>query len=367
MKSAKRMKSTKTTVLIILVILSFTISLVGCDRQSFFAPLWQEDTPDPPSEPSEDAMTDGTDPTPDPPAPIFYNQLTGLVCDEALSSYRPISVCIGNFDGTRQEGLSLADVLIEAPIDGGATRLWAMLGTPSAAAKLSSVRSVRDYMMPLARSFGSITAYAGTTDTPGASNTPFSGDTLDYIHHNLSSTFTKEGDTLSVDGNALLSAAGNMGYTTKAKATLPYALTAPNETRHPTGNRISSIHFSFSEGNTVDFSYREDTGLYARSQNGEAHTDAANGEQLAFQNVILLFHNVNYYHSADGTSFSLDTAAGGDGFCYTGGGVVGVKWRADANGEIAFFDTSGNPLTVNRGKTYIGMLRITDSTSVIAK
>ncbi len=362
------MKNTTTAVLFILVIFSLMLSSTGCDVKSFFSPPWQEEAPDEPA-PDKDAISDAVhpEPKPEPPAPIFYNQLTGLVCDEEFSSDRPISVCIGNFDGTRQEGLSRADVVIEAPIDGGHTRIWATYGTQSAVEKISSVRSARDYMMPIAHAFGAITAYAGTTDTAGAPNTPFKGDTLDYVHHNLTSTFVQAEDSLSVSSGALIQAANGMGYATKASAKLPYTLTAPDVPVVPSGNSISSVSFSFFEGKTVGFSYQEDTKLYIRSQNGKTHVDGATEEPLTFSNVILLFHNVNYYHSADGTSFVLDTAAGGNGFCYTAGGVTSLKWQADANGEISFYDASGSSLSVNRGKTYIAMLRVTHSTSVIAR
>lgn len=362
------MKSTPTAVLFILVIFSLMISSTGCDVKSFFAPPWQEEAPDEPA-PDKDAISDAVQPEPeqDPPAPIFYNQLTGLVCDEEFSSDRPISVCIGNFDGKRQEGLSFADIIAEAPVDGGTTRMWAMYGAPSAAQKITPVRSAREYMMPIVRSFGSIAAYAGTTDTAGASNTLFTGDTLDYVHHNLTSTFVQAEEGLSVSGSALIQAASGMGYATESQVKLPYTLTAPDKPLQSVGNSISSVSFSFFEGKTVSFSYQKDTKLYTRSQNGAAHVDDATKEQLAFSNVILLFHNVNYYHSADGTSFALDTAAGGNGFYYTAGGVTSLKWQTDANGEISFYDPSGNSLSVNRGKTYIAMLRVTDSTSVIAK
>ena len=245
--------------------------------------------------------------------------------------------------------------------------MWAIYGAPTLATKIASVRSVRDYMMPIARSFGAITAYAGTSDAAGAQSVPLSGDSLDCVHQNLSSSFFGNGNTVFTNGSALLSAANTMGYATKATVTLPYRLAEPDMPLPSVGNRISSVSFAFSAGNTVSFSYDEATGLYSRFQLGEAHMDAGNGEQLAFRNVLLLFHNVNSYHSADGTSFSLDTDAGGEGFCYTGGGMMRVVWRKDQSGSISFYDTNGDALALNRGKTYIGMLRITDSSSIIAR
>ena len=358
MKSAKRMKHKSTTVLFILVILSLTFSCVGCDRQSLFAPLWQE-TPIP--EPDRDAMSDGTEPEPEEPAPIFYNQLTGLVCDEALSSYRPISVCVGGFDELRQEALSLADVVVEAPISGGLTRLWAIYGTPSAATQISHVSPAKDYMLPIADSFGAITVFAGQEATHDSAYPYPTRDRIDSTDARVSDAFRASNGVIFTDGASLLSMAERLGLPTLGAISLPFVFPVPDTAYAPCGNAISSIRFSFSEGNTVSFSFDPSTGVYTHASN------SASNDSPCFNNVLLLFHNVSYYHSTEGTSFSLDTAAGGTGFCYTGGTMTTVTWQADENGLLSFYDAEGTPLTVNRGKTYIGMLRITDSATVIAK
>ena len=116
----------------------------------------------------------------------------------------------------------------------------------------------------------------------------------------------------------------------------------------------------------MDFNYDAENNVYLRLQRGAPHTDL-NGTQLSFTNVLLLFYNVSYYHTASGTSYTLDTAAGGTGFCYTGGSVTSLEWKYDNTGNLVFTDDRGEPITLNRGKTYIGLLKITDSISVVAK
>ena len=324
-------KSIWTTLFILLTVLSLSVSCVGCSYFSFL-PSLGGGTNTPP-----DTEGDGSTPTvtpPDPQPTIYYNPYTGLACDEAILSCRPISVCIGNFDGKRQEGLSFADILIEAPIEGDKTRLWAIY-----------------------------------TDTAGTSATPYAGEHLDYLYHNLSSTFQKDAEgRLFTSASSLLSAAKTKGYSVARKEiALPYSLTSPNTPYSPTSNTIRSISFRYSMANTVSFSYSEKDGLYYREQSGSAHVDAQTGTQLAFTNLLLLFHNVSYYHTSNETSFSLDTQSGGDGYFYTGGGMIPIHWRYAADGSLSVTDDEGNPITANRGKTYIGMLRITDSTSLIAK
>ena len=351
---------------ILLTVLSLLVSCVGCSYFSFLPSLGggTDTTPDTEGDGSTPAIT-----PPDPQPTIYYNPYTGLACDEAILSCRPISVCIGNFDGKRQEGLSFADILIEAPIEGDKTRLWAIYTDTTKTNSISSVASVRDYMMPAVGAFGAIAAYAGTTDTAGTSATPYAGEHLDYLYHHLSSTFQKDAEgRLFTSASSLLSAAKTKGYSvTRKELALPYSLTSPNTPYSPTSNTIRSISFRYSMANTVSFSYSEKDELYYREQSGSAHVDAQTGTQLAFTNLLLLFHNVSYYHTSNETSFSLDTQSGGDGYFYTGGGMIPIHWRYAADGTLSVTDDEGNPITANRGKTYIGMLRITDSTSLIAK
>lgn len=366
MKSAKQKKSVRTTLFLFLTVFSILVSFVGCSQFSFLpdlggntdAPTDTDNTPDLPT-------IAPSDPTPT----IYYNRYTGLACDKALLSCRPISVCIGNFDGKRQEGLALADILVEAPIDSEKTRLWAMFTDHSGASTLSSVATVRDYMMPTVSAFGAIGAYAGTTDKTGASATVYPGEHLDYLYHNLSATFTQEGEgALSTSMPLLIDAASSRGYSlTDTGISLPYRFAAPDTLYIPNSNRIRSISFRYSMANTIGFRYDEKEARYYREQAGAAHTDAGSGEQLSFSNLLLLFHNVNYYHTSTETTFALDTENGGSGYLYTGGGVVSVHWNYEDDGTLSVVNDEGEAITVNRGKTYIGMLRVTDSASLIAK
>ena len=360
MKSAKQKKSLWTTLLLLLTVLSIITSCVGCSRFSFL----NDDKTD-----TDGGSTIPTITPDDPPPTVYYNRYTGLACDEALSSCRPISVCIGNFDGKQQEGLSYADILVEAPIEGDKTRLWAILCNPSKAVSLSSVATVRDYMMPITHALGTVGAYAGTTDTVGVTATVHAGDNLDYLYHNLTATFTRDtSGTLRTNGKALSLAAESRGYSmADTGQALPYRLCQAGSTYTPNSNRIRSIFFRFSMANSVEFSYDEAKGVYFKEQSGASHIDPLTQEQLSYANVLLLFHNVNYYHTANNTSFSLDMTSGGDGYLYTGGGVVSVHWRYAQDGSLSVTDDSGALITVNRGKTYIGMLRVTDSVNLIAK
>ena len=359
MKSAK-LHRIKRAFFCLLLILAMLSAFYGCQFASFTDSKDKGDGSKPPVTGGDGQSTPEDK---EPQKPLFYNRYTGLTCDEAISSCRPLSICVGNFDGKTQEGLSFADILIETPIDTDETRFWALTTDWHSVTKMQNVSSAVSYMFPMANAFGAICAYNG--GNLGALPTV---PTLDYAMGGLTNHFTPSFDgSLSTTGEAMINAAVTKQYSTQDTGiALPYRLAELNTPYVPSGNRISSVHFAFSSKNTVDFAYDEESGTYLRSQKGALHTDVG-GTPLSFTNVLILFYNVSYYHTAGGTTYTLDTAAGGSGFCYTGGSSVRVEWKYDNTGNLVFTDDAGEPIVLNRGKTYIGLMKITDSITVVAK
>lgn len=344
------------------VILSIVCVLSGCKSASFRP----DSNPDVPNEilSGNNTPPDNT-PNTEPPAPVFYDRLTGLPCEESIVSCRPLAVCVGNFNEKTTSGLSQADILIEAPYDATETRFWAIGTNWNAFSDISNISSVRSYMFPMINAFSAVCAFAGTDSSAIPPTVSAIDRNTGEFNDNFSTTAAN--DVFS-SGALLMNAAIKKNYSLSySGAPLPFRINNGDTLYAPSGNVISSLHFQFSSANQVDFIYDSASDLYLRSQNGKSHTDAATGEQLAFSNVILLFYNVSYYHTASGTTYTLDTAAGGNGFCYTGGRVTPINWNYDSTGNLAFTDSDGTLLTLNKGKTYIGMLKITDSSGVVAK
>ncbi len=360
----KNMKSAKNKKLVsgcLAVILSLICLFSGCECSSF-----RPDVNIPNEIQSGNHENISTDtPTTQPNPPLFYDRFTGLACDESIASCRPLAVCISNFDGKSTKGLSYADVLIETPYDANTTRVWALSANWNTFAELSNISTVRSYMFPMINAFSAICAFAGTDGT----QIPSSVNGINQGTGEFSDNFTSDASgQLSSTGASLLNAAVKKNYAMSySGASLPFQFNTSDSPYTPVGNRISSIHFQYSQANTVDFTYDSTSGIYWKSQSGEAHTDSATGTQLSFSNVLLLFYNVSYYHTASGTTFTLDTAAGGNGFCYTGGHMMPISWHYDNTGNLIFTDSEGQALTLNKGKTYIGMMKITDSSVVVAK
>ncbi|MET0324456.1 MAG: DUF3048 domain-containing protein [Ilumatobacteraceae bacterium] len=102
-------------------------------------------------------------------------------------------------------------------------------------------------------------------------------------------------------------------------------------------------------------------GGYVRETNGRPHLDAATGEQILAENVVVL--EMEY---ASGISGSPDAQALGEGTAYvmTGGNLVVGTWtRADRLDPFTLTDENGAPIELTPGHTFIELPRPGNSRS----
>ena len=88
--------------------------------------------------------------------------LTGEDVSETAGRRRPIAVMLGNdVNGAPQSGTGSAGVIYEAPVEGGITRLMAIIEDYDDLDRIGPVRSCRDYYIFYASEFNAIYAHYG--------------------------------------------------------------------------------------------------------------------------------------------------------------------------------------------------------------
>ena len=306
-----------------------------------------------------------------PPPVVYYHALTGLACEKSLSLARPVAFFMDNTpNGVSQPGLSIADVLVEAPVENG-TRFAALITDLKQAAAIGPIRSARSWLIDTVRAFDAIAVYHGTSDTYGETPGFYPGlDAIDYAQNTNGDIFYKDPANappyqLKTSGDRISTALENSSWSTVRTSDIkPYLLADPANPRLLNGSDAHSIRCALSHSAQFEYTYNSLTKTYLRYQNGAPHTDSSNGRQLEFTNLLFLFCNVNSYTSAGGSVYSLDMASGGEGFYVSGGKSIGISWSMDENGRIRFSENSGEELVINCGKTYIGLVKISDRTSL---
>ena len=358
--------------LALLIIASFA----GCEAASMIPVRNKQHTPEPDNriagEETAAQTTEAPPETtvePEPELPLFHHPLTGLETTEITSVSRPVAVSFGNTSyALPQFGIGRSDVLLEFPIENGATRLVMVTTAYEDLEKIGGIRSTRDYISDVLTSFDAIQVYAGTSDV--SASVLFEGrDTLDYLTQNLQSLCYRDTSrimphNLMTTGSLILSEIGKLGYrTTLSDGFVPPYRFPEGAASVPAGDRAASeILVTFSSTQNASFSYQAGAGVYLRSQLGEKHIDGIDREQISFTNVIVLSCDCATYESANGSEFSL-TLNGGNGTYYSDGTARDVTWKME-NGSFTLLDVDGNRLTVNRGTTYIGFVRVSDPNAV---
>ena len=374
--------------------MTITLLLSACFFSCQFTPLLELDSPSDSSYESEDGFTkdvitgepiispsiseteEGTSPFPDyPTIQKFYNPFTGLQTEKSLASARPVAVCIGNTAASLpQYGLSLADILIEAPVEGGSTRLMTISQNYRAVTCYGSVRSTREYLQIFAKSFDAISVFAGTEDTSEKIYYEC-GESLDYIAQNLTTTFYRDTrrqspHNLMTSGELLSLAIDDSGYRTQVEPSLPYKIAVDTTNSITTRNlTASNIELPFSSLQNVKFTYNASLQCYYRFQNGVAHMDASSNTQLKYTNLILLFGDSATQATASGEpTLSMSLVGNGTAYYINGGMATEIMWKKDAaSSSLSFYDANGKLLTVAPGNTYIGLLKSSSIETVVIK
>ena len=363
------------------LLFSSTMLFVSCgkekDEASTSIPVIE--MPDQPASTSSGAVSQ--EPEEDVREGMTRSVLTNQWIDESLKDQRPVAVMINNIEAALpQSGIGKAGVMYEAPVEGGLTRLLAVIDDWASLGELGPVRSCRLYYVYFALEWDAIYAH-------------FGGPEL-YVKAILSEDYVHNLDGLELEGTAYhrRSRPGvskeHTAYTSGEE--LLKGLEKKGYSMTYTGN-YEGPHYQFaSEDNPVDlssstgvqdavhvepgysinkpyFEYHEEDGLYYRYQYGKPHIDEATGEQLAYKNILL---QTTYSVSLDAKGYlgfkNHDTTLGG--YYITGGKAIPVTWEKTTDfGPTKYFDQDGNEINLNTGKTFICIIQESAENRVVIR
>ncbi|MEK9166060.1 MAG: DUF3048 domain-containing protein [Patescibacteria group bacterium] len=276
----------------------------------------------------------------------------------------PIAVIIDNGIGAGMPyGLSQADLVIEAPAEGGVTRFLAFFDQQKLIDKIGPVRSVRPYFIDFAESYGAVLAHAGGSPEALAELSK-AGD------YNLIDI-----DEIGPDGHYFwrdpnLSAPHNL-FTSRNLLNQAYKNTAY------TYNRIESsdcteakpfqekLNLSDPDNVAIDYSiisyeieykYDKEKQGYVRYQGGKEFI-AAENNQILIDNVLIAFMEVKVADS-EGRLKIRTIGEGGAVICNLGQCKDG-KWRLPAlDKRIRFYYGDESEARLRPGKTWINIVPV---------
>lgn len=293
------------------------------------------------------------------------NPLTGIVLEEGESlPDRPIMVSTDNdsYLSQPQSGISLADILIEVPIEGGGSRYEPIYYSNIDDLELvGAIRSTRPYMLDIAREYNAVFVHNG--QSPQAIDY-FEESSVDRVSafeyyaafHNESSKNDRLPGNQYSTGEDILAAMSKLGYTGKKEVrTFPWL----EEGEKVAGADATEITVNYADGADNTFVYDPETKLYTRYVRGQELVDDNNGQVFTCANILVQKVPFNLYPNED-ERLQIDMYAGGEAVMFTQGKVVEGTWeRENKDSSTIFRDKDGNEFKMTPGVTAIELIDTT--------
>lgn len=296
----------------------------------------------------------------EPEPPKFYSYLSGLECAESISNSIPYAFVIE--PNAPLYGVSDAEILIEIPIENGKTRYLMLKNDINELGKLGALAKTRNYISQIVKFFGGILVAHGNDDLVNYTSIPQNLH-LDMLE-NSSYIYKENGKNVYTDADKLKTLTKNLGFdtTTLKTQSMPFNFSDDQAIKGKTSAKCITVPYA--NGEETVLLYASD-GKYSLSKGGRSKVDMLTGENASFTNVFVLFADMVTYEMSDGTETVVKSETDGTGYYLTGGTLTEIRWSVDSSNNLTFTDLSGNKITVNRGNSYIGYYKASESNSVI--
>ncbi len=283
---------------------------------------------------------------------VLYKPSEAKIWQERL----PLAVMVENLVDIRpQSGLSSADLVYEAQVEGGITRFMAVYLAEDAD-EIGPVRSSREYYLDWSAGLGALYAHIG--GSPAALDRIYN-EGIKTLPEELPYYTRKNKPGLSSEHTAFTSTknlwqmAKNRGFSGSQKVKSWKFKDDATSSARPASSAIN-IQFNALEDYSVKWNYDPETNLYSRFNDpNTSHTDKVTTQQIMAKNVIIEYAD----HSSlrdDKNRIDIETIGTGEAKIFLDGQVIEAEWRKSASNErTRYYDQDGNEVFFNRGKIWV--------------
>ncbi|MBR3032564.1 MAG: DUF3048 C-terminal domain-containing protein [Clostridiales bacterium] len=376
----------------------FASPLIACgkkEQESLSYETWwtsdgsesSEETTEPSTSQAETSTTTTGETSDTAPVGLIENPFTGLIeMDEANAGKRGIGITINNCKvANPQRGTTEASVIFEYETEGGQTRLLCMYPDISKIPLVGAVRSGRVGASDMCAGTGAIFVCWGSDTTAVPAHVRnYSIDWVDlnnYIYDSLHGHDADEvpegrfcwrdrewmnqpGHRTGIEhcgvtrGDFILKALEKTNVDISGTEPRMFNFVKTGTAKMTDAVDCTEINVYFSGTNDDGlFTYNAAEGVYYKSQyNGDPQMDCNVDKQISFTNVFVLYVPINPRpndHSAERHK-DIHFEEGGSGYYVSNGKLENITWtKPTPNDPIKCFDSKGNEIEVNAGKSYI--------------
>ncbi len=334
---------------------------------------------------SSTATSSKVEVTPEPtPTPIPYNPnpLTGLENDGSYpEGQRITAIMVNNIKECRpQRGLSDADVLYEIKVEGGITRFMALYSDYNTMPTVGPIRSARDQFFRLVLPFQPLYVHIGESVVQKQYIADY--DYSEWNYDSINNMFWRDQNRLSqgyatehtayTDGEHIAATIASEGTDMErdyGTSTLFNFVPYYEPAYVPADGESAGVEIIHSSGYKTKMDYDASSNQYLMSQNSSAGytatKDENNGEQLAFDNVLVLFTDIHTYPGHEQKDLQCAVYGdGGVGYYYNAGRYEKIRWTKGTDLDVLRImkdDGTETPVQLNCGKTYVAVVDIDEA------
>lgn len=283
--------------------------------------------------------------------PLRTRHLDGALVPMGEEALPVRAVMIDNqIDARPWSGVSEANLVIEAPVEGGITRLMAFFDATSTVEKIGPVRSARPYFVDWAQGWGAMYTHVGGSDEALNKIKNLGKNIHDLNEMLIGRYFWRDSNRVSPHStytkSDLLNEAA-LRYGATSSAPLVWQFQDPTTSTPATLSRVS---IAYGGSYSVNWLFDQQTGLYTRRIGTKTQRDAE-GHELLASNVVLIKTDSQVLDSYG--RLRVRTTGSGDAIIYRNGQKYPTRWLRSAGEPIRFQGADGTDMALNRGTTWI--------------
>lgn len=307
----------------------------------------------------------------DPHKGMVKSMYTGTWIREELQYNRPYAIMFNNIKAASpQSGTSYADIMYEAVVEGGITRMMGIY-TRFPKEKIGSIRSARPYFVSIAKEYDAIYIHMGGSNEAKSKIASLEVADLDGIKASGAGVIYRDSSVRAphnafTNSKRILGTVQQKGFRTTYEGKENNHFEFHDEFTDILGGSLcNKVSIFFTSYTQPYFVYNDKSKTYLRYQFGRSHIDRNTGKQLAYTNIIIQYVNEWTADSAGRQAMDIYESAG-KGLYISGGKYEEITWtRSESRLTMQYKDATGNLLTINPGRTYIALVPRENKTRTI--
>lgn len=304
------------------------------------------------------------------------NVLTGMPLSAEEANQRPVAVMLNNIKvALPQYGVSKADLIYEAPAEGGITRMLGVFQSVKDVGKIGSVRSTRLYYLELVQGLDAILFHAGGSEEAYNAISSRGITALDCVRGPyMNSIFWRDKDRIKnagfehsvfTSGEAIQKGLASLDIRKTHEEGYTYPLQFAEDGAPQNGTPAQEISVQFSNYKTGVFTYDASQKAYLVSQYGKPYVDGENNQQVAVKNVLVLYTSISHIPGDNAGRLKITLTGSGSGLYACDGKAEEIVWTKDsADSPFEYTYKDGTAVTFRKGNSYINIVNKDAAVSV---